>query len=123
MKKQLISLAALFAFFAALPLSWAHGMSEADQATAVTGGFGEFFTLGATHMLTGYDHLLFLFGVVFFLTHFKDILKFRYKLIRKQCISKKQNGTHRCDYDLEIARTHNTQLSGAARSAASEGGA
>ncbi len=27
-------------------------------------------------MLTGYDHLLFLFGVVFFLTSFKDIAKF-----------------------------------------------
>ena len=76
MRKHVISLAALFAFFAALPLAWAHGMSEADQATAVGGGFGEFFGLGATHMLTGYDHLLFLFGVVFFLTRFKDILKF-----------------------------------------------
>ncbi len=33
-------------------------------------------TWRATHMLTGYDHLLFLFGVVFFLTNFKDITKF-----------------------------------------------
>ena len=32
--------------------------------------------LGASHMLTGYDHLLFLLGVVFFLTSFKDIAKF-----------------------------------------------
>jgi hypothetical protein len=54
----------------------AHGMSEADQARAAEGGFMDFFPLGATHMITGYDHLLFLFGVVFFLTKFKDILKF-----------------------------------------------
>ena len=29
---------------------------------------------GATHMLTGYDHLLFLFGVMFFLTSFREIV-------------------------------------------------
>ena len=28
------------------------------------------FWLGAEHMVTGYDHLLFLFGVIFFLTSF-----------------------------------------------------
>ena len=27
-------------------------------------------------MLTGYDHLLFLFGVMFFLTNFRDIVNF-----------------------------------------------
>ena len=27
-------------------------------------------------MITGYDHLLFLFGVIFFLSKFKDIVKF-----------------------------------------------
>jgi hypothetical protein len=27
-------------------------------------------------MLTGYDHLLFLFGVVFFLTNFRDVVEF-----------------------------------------------
>jgi hypothetical protein len=32
--------------------------------------------LGASHMLTGYDHLLFLLGVVFLLSTFKDIVKF-----------------------------------------------
>lgn len=58
------------------PRVFAHGMSEADQIRAAEGGFLDFFPLGATHMLTGYDHLLFLFGVVFFLTKFKDIVKF-----------------------------------------------
>lgn len=54
----------------------AHGMTSADQATALAGGHLEYLTLGAKHMLTGYDHLLFLFGVMFFLTKFRDIVKF-----------------------------------------------
>ena len=54
----------------------AHGISQADQQRMLDGGYLEYVGLGASHMLTGYDHLLFLFGVVFFLTTFKDILKF-----------------------------------------------
>lgn len=56
--------------------AFGHGMSEADQHTALFWGSLECIKLGATHVLTGYDHLLFLFGVMFFITHFKDILKF-----------------------------------------------
>lgn len=52
----------------------AHGMSAEDQARILNAGYFEFIRLGATHMLSGYDHLLFLFGVLFFLTRFKDIL-------------------------------------------------
>ena len=55
-------------------LCFAHGMSAEDQARILNAGHLEFMHLGATHMLTGYDHLLFLFGVMFFLTRFKDIL-------------------------------------------------
>jgi hypothetical protein len=32
-----------------------------------------FLHLGAKHMVTGYDHLLFLFGVIFFLYRLKDV--------------------------------------------------
>lgn len=32
-----------------------------------------FAYLGAKHMITGYDHLLFLFGVIFFVYRLKDI--------------------------------------------------
>ena len=39
------------------------------------GAYLRYISLGASHMLTGYDHLLFLFGVVFFLTTFKDVAK------------------------------------------------
>lgn len=61
-----------------LSMSWlvsAHGMSAEDQARILNAGLLEYMQLGATHMLSGYDHLLFLFGVIFFLTKFKDILK------------------------------------------------
>ena len=35
---------------------------------------GPFMYLGAKHMVTGYDHLLFLVGVIFFLYRLKDVL-------------------------------------------------
>ncbi len=56
--------------------AWAHGINEADKQKMVDGGYLEYIGLGATHMLTGYDHLLFLFGVIFFLTRIKEIVKF-----------------------------------------------
>ena len=57
-------------------LAVAHGISEADRQSMLDGGYLRYIGLGASHMLTGYDHLLFLFGVVFFLTTFKDVAKF-----------------------------------------------
>lgn len=62
---------------AGLPaLALAHGISAEDRERMLTGGYLQYVGLGATHMLTGYDHLLFLFGVVFFLTTFRDVAKF-----------------------------------------------
>lgn len=57
-------------------MALAHGMSAEDQARILNSGYLEYMQLGATHMLSGYDHLLFLFGVIFFLTRFGEILKF-----------------------------------------------
>jgi hypothetical protein len=54
----------------------AHGISDADKQKMIDGGYLQYVWLGASHMVTGYDHLLFLFGVVFFLTSFRDIAKF-----------------------------------------------
>lgn len=70
---KLVFLLLMTAFSA---MAFAHGMSAADQARILNAGYLEYLRLGATHMLSGYDHLLFLFGVIFFLTRFKDILKF-----------------------------------------------
>lgn len=55
---------------------WAHGIPEAQRQLAIDGSNLDYIWLGASHMMTGYDHLLFIFGVVFFLTGFKDILKY-----------------------------------------------
>ena len=51
-------------------------MSEADKQAMLDGGYLQYMWLGATHMLTGYDHLLFVFGIVFFLTTFMDVVKY-----------------------------------------------
>lgn len=51
----------------------AHGVSAADRAFMERGGLMAFLYLGAKHMVTGYDHLLFLVGVIFFLYRLKDV--------------------------------------------------
>jgi hypothetical protein len=65
----------LLFIFTASPVL-AHGISEAARTRMLEGGYIQYIWLGAEHMLTGYDHLLFLFGVVFFLTNARDVLKF-----------------------------------------------
>lgn len=57
-------------------LGFAHDVSSADQEILRNGGLWAYIRVGATHMLTGYDHLLFLAGVIFYLNSFKDILRF-----------------------------------------------
>lgn len=55
----------------------AHGVSGKD-AVFLQGlrgrAIGPLLYLGAKHMVTGYDHLLFLVGVIFFLYRLKDVL-------------------------------------------------
>ncbi len=47
---------------------------DADFLKHATGiHAGPFLYLGAKHMVTGYDHLLFLFGVIFFLYRMRDV--------------------------------------------------
>src|SRR5215204_3246109 len=65
----------------------AHGISDADKQGILEGGNLEYLKLGAKHMLTGYDHLLFLFGVIFFLTKFSDIVKFITAFTVGHCIT------------------------------------
>ena len=56
--------------------AFAHAVAEGDKGyiQEVAGvHILPFLYLGAKHMVTGYDHLLFLFGVIFFLYRMKDI--------------------------------------------------
>ena len=70
--KRLLSISLFF-----VPvLAFGHDVSSADQEILRNGGLWGYIQVGATHMLTGYDHLLFLAGVIFYLSGFKDILKF-----------------------------------------------
>jgi len=58
------------------PAIHAHGVADGDAQflESLTGvHFLPLMYLGAKHMVTGYDHLLFLAGVIFFLYRLKDI--------------------------------------------------
>lgn len=54
----------------------AHGVSASDKAFMQEGGLAAFLYLGAKHMVTGYDHLLFLLGVIFFLYRARDVASY-----------------------------------------------
>ncbi|MEF2554659.1 HupE/UreJ family protein, partial [Aurantimonas sp. A2-1-M11] len=64
-----------------LAMTWgttalAHSVAAGDQGyiQEITGvNLIAFMYLGAKHMATGYDHILFLLGVIFFLYRMKDI--------------------------------------------------
>lgn len=74
--------------FLTLPvIAFAHGISDEDKQRMLDGGFIQYIWLGASHMLTGYDHLLFLLGVVFLLTTFKDVVKFVTVFTLGHCIT------------------------------------
>jgi hypothetical protein len=57
----------------------AHGVTgrDATYLQSIDGpAIGPFMYLGAKHMVTGYDHLLFLVGVIFFLYRMGDIIRY-----------------------------------------------
>ena len=71
-KAALLGLLFLFAHTAA----WSHGVAEGDKGFIEQSSGPQlipFAYLGAKHMVTGYDHLLFLFGVIFFLYRMRDV--------------------------------------------------
>jgi len=57
-------------------VTMAHSVSEQAQQRMLIGGFVDAAWIGAEHMLTGYDHLLFLLGVMLFLTRFIQVVLF-----------------------------------------------
>src|SRR2546428_5478343 len=72
-----IQILVLLAIMMIVPaVAGAHNVSRRD-ATFVQANKGSavapFLYLGAKHMVTGYDHLLFLVGVIFFLYKLKDV--------------------------------------------------
>lgn len=72
-----ICIAALLAGLA-MP-AFAHGVDDNTRQflTANQGvAFAPYLYIGAKHMVTGYDHLLFLVGVIFFLYRSRDVLTY-----------------------------------------------
>ncbi len=66
----------VFIIIALKSAAHAHGVGEDDRAfiEGASGmAIGPYMYLGAKHMVTGYDHLLFLVGVIFFLYRMKDV--------------------------------------------------
>src|SRR5688500_20102287 len=78
--RRVILLASLAAGLVLLPvLAEAHGVTKRDAAfvQSIDGpAIGPFLYLGAKHMVTGYDHLMFLVGVIFFLYRLRDVVKY-----------------------------------------------
>ena len=67
----------LLGLFLESAAAFAHDISQADRA-AVQQIEGPapfaFLYLGAKHMVTGYDHVMFLIGVIFFLYRLRDVI-------------------------------------------------
>ena len=74
---RILALAAvLLTFLASGAEAWAHNVAEGDKGYIQESSgtlILPFIYLGAKHMVTGYDHLLFLFGVIFFFYRLKDV--------------------------------------------------
>ena len=77
LRQSLILMAmVMLALLAFATTAYAHAVTEGDKGyiQEVSGmKLIPFMYLGAKHMVTGYDHLLFLFGVVFFLYKMKHV--------------------------------------------------
>jgi len=77
MHRSFIKYAAALPLVLLLPaIAWGHGVTGGDAAFLQRSEgthIGPFLYLGAKHMVTGYDHLAFLFGVIFFLYKMRDV--------------------------------------------------
>src|SRR5690349_16313026 len=74
--RYIVRALAALAGLVALRLASAHGSAGDDLEflrRAAGPHIGPYLYLGAKHMVTGYDHLLFLAGVIFFLYRLKDV--------------------------------------------------
>jgi len=74
---RLLGVAVVLGLLVTAAAAFAHDISDADRA-AVQQIEGPapfaFLYLGAKHMVTGYDHVFFLIGVVFFLYRLRDVI-------------------------------------------------
>ena len=75
--KKIITIISFLLFVLISLSAYAHGVDKDTQSFLTSNkgiAFGPFLYIGAKHMITGYDHLLFLVGVIFFYTNRKILL-------------------------------------------------
>jgi len=89
----------------------AHNVSKRDASFVQSNkgaAIAPFLYLGAKHMVTGYDHLAFLVGVVFFLYRLKDVVLYvslftlghSVTLLRECWRHSREFVRHRCDHRI-----------------------
>ena len=66
---------------------FAHGISESTVSEMAGASLWDFIYFGGEHMVTGYDHILFLIGIIFFLTNYFDIFKYITAFTLAHCIT------------------------------------
>ncbi len=68
-------------------IGWCHGVSESTVNAITNASLIDYIYFGAKHMATGYDHILFLIGVLFLLSNYFDIFKFITAFTIGHCIT------------------------------------
>ena len=84
---NMTTLAKIFYLFLFSNLALPHGVSESTIGAMKNATLFDYVYFGAEHMVTGYDHILFLIGVLFFLTNYFDIFKFITAFTIAHCIT------------------------------------
>ena len=77
----------IFFLFTSISFLFSHGVSESTVSAMADASLMDYLYFGAEHMVTGYDHILFLIGVLFFLTNYFDIFKFITAFTIAHCIT------------------------------------
>lgn len=75
----LLAVMVILSAFLLPPAASAHNVSKRDASFVQSNrgaAIAAFVYLGAKHMVTGYDHIAFLVGVIFFLYRLKDIVQY-----------------------------------------------
>ena len=77
----------IISFFILSGFLFSHGVSKSTVDAMENASLMDYLYFGAEHMVTGYDHIFFLIGVLFFLRNYSDIFKFITAFTIAHCIT------------------------------------
>ena len=77
----------IISFFILSGFLFSHGVSKSTVDAMANASLMDYLYFGAEHMVTGYDHIFFLIGVLFFLRNYSDIFKFITAFTIAHCIT------------------------------------